>query len=65
MENFYKNLLKSVDNVVFVVYNRGINNKRKEIMENQVDKSLENKNLSEAEKRALEIAKECGIKRIF
>lgn len=62
MENFCKN---SVDNDDNVVYNRGINNKRKEIMENQVDKSLENKNLSEAEKRALEIAKECGIKRIF
>lgn len=34
-------------------------------MSNQVDKSLENKDLSEAERRALEIAKECGIKRIF
>ena len=34
-------------------------------MENQVDKSLENKNLSDAERRALEIAKEMGIKRLF
>lgn len=60
-----KFFIKSVDKNDNVVYNRGIPFKRKEIMANQVEQSLENKNLSEAEKRALEIAKECGVKRIF
>lgn len=34
-------------------------------MENQVDKSLKNQSLSEAEKSVLEIAKQCGLKRLF
>lgn len=31
----------------------------------EIDKSLENQNLSEAEKRVKEIAKEAGLKRII
>lgn len=33
--------------------------------QSEIDKSLENKNLSESERRVLEIAKECGLKRII
>ena len=36
---------KSVDNIVFVVYNRGINNKRKEIMKESEKLRLENDKL--------------------
>lgn len=36
---------KSVDNIVFVVYNRGINNKRKEIMKESERLRLENDKL--------------------
>lgn len=54
---FYVNLWKtcknslqiSVDNVVFVVYNRGINNKRKDNMDEKTRKELE-----EAHKKAME-----------
>ena len=31
----------------------------------EIEKQLQNQNLSEAEKRALEIAKDCGLKRMF
>ena len=31
----------------------------------EIDKSLENQNLSEAEKKVKEIAKECGLKRMI
>ena len=31
----------------------------------EIEKSLENKNLSEAERRVKEIAKECGLKRMI
>lgn len=31
----------------------------------EIDKSLENKNLSESQRRMMEIAKECGIKRMI
>ena len=31
----------------------------------EIDKSLENQNLSEVEKRVKEIAKECGLKRMI
>lgn len=34
-------------------------------MQSEIDKSLENKNLSEAQKRVQEIAKECGLKRMI
>ena len=34
-------------------------------MESEIDKSLQNENLSESERRMKEIAKECGLKRIF
>ena len=43
---------KSVDNIVFVVYNRGINNKRKEIMKESERLRLENDKL-QAELEAL------------
>ena len=36
---------KSVDNIVFVVYNRGINNKREEIMKESEKLRLENDKL--------------------
>ena len=62
MENFIN---KSVDIIVFVVYNRGIIIKRKDKMDSEIDKSLENKNLSEAQKTVQEIAKECGLKRMI
>lgn len=32
---------------------------------NEIDKKLENKNLSESERRVLEIAKECSLKRFM
>lgn len=32
---------------------------------NEIDKSLDNQNLSEAERKVLEIAKDCGLKRII
>ena len=31
----------------------------------EIDKSLENKNLNESQRRMQEIAKECGLKRII
>lgn len=31
----------------------------------EIEKSLQNKNLSESERRMLELAKECGLKRII
>lgn len=31
----------------------------------EIDIQLQNKNLSESERKALELAKECGIKRII
>lgn len=31
----------------------------------EIEKSLENPNLSESQRRMLEIAKECGLKRII
>ena len=31
----------------------------------EIDKSLENKNLSESQRRVQEIAKECGLKRMI
>ena len=34
-------------------------------MKSEIDKSLENKNLSESQKRVMELAKECGLKRII
>ena len=34
-------------------------------MQSEIDKSLENKKLSPAQKRVQEIAKECGLKRII
>lgn len=34
-------------------------------MSNEIDKKLKNPKLSESEKRVLEIAKECGLKRII
>ena len=34
-------------------------------MQNEIDKSLENENLSDAQKRVQEIAKECGLKRMI
>ena len=32
---------------------------------NEIDKSLQKQNLSESEKRVLEIAKKCGLKRLI
>ena len=32
---------------------------------NEIDKSLQNKNLSESQKRVQEIARECGLKRLI
>lgn len=34
-------------------------------MNSEIDKSLENPKLSEAQKRVAEIAKECGLKRMI
>lgn len=31
----------------------------------EIDKSLENKNLSESQRRVMELAKECGLKRMI
>lgn len=55
--------LKNVDKINIAIYNGNVN-KRKDNMD-EVSQSLQNKNLSESEKRVKEIARECGLKRMI